>query len=445
MEEKRAELTREEKREERFKRWFSPPGVTFSSPEAERAYKERVTRLANALLLKEPDRVPVMLPAANFAAYYAGGTLHKVMYDYDELSRAWTKYLHDFASDMDTFEGPGLVYSGRALEALDYKLYKWPGHGMEPSVSAYQFVEGEYMKADEYDDLIRDPSDFAMRIYLPRTVGALEPFQKFPPLSAALGIPIRFLATVQMPDVQAALQTLIDAGKEMAKWQKAIITCGREALAAGFPSLRGRMCTAPFDSIGDGLRGTQGIMLDMYRQPDKLMEAMEKIADLAIHRTISEVNESGSFMVGFPLHKGDDTFMSDRQFETFYWPTLKKIILALIDEGIMVMLFAEGKYNRRLEVIKDLPRGWVMWQFDQTDMARAKAILGDTSCIAGNVPTSLLVTGTPQAVKECCRQLIEACGPGGGYILTGGASTTEVNADNLKAIMAAAKEYGMYK
>ena len=30
-------------------------------------------------------------------------------------------------------------------------------------------------------------------------------------------------------------------------------------------------------------------------------------------------------MVTFPLHKGDDTFMSDKQFEKFYWPILEKI------------------------------------------------------------------------------------------------------------------------
>jgi uroporphyrinogen-III decarboxylase len=108
------------------------------------------------------------------------------------------------------------------------------------------------------------------------------------------------------------------------------------------------------------------------------------------------------------------------------------------------MLFAEGRYNNRLEIIKDLPEGKVMWHFDQTDMARAKEILGNTACIAGNVPASLLRTGTPQAVKEYCRKLIEVCGKGGGFVLTGGASIDKGNPDNLRAIMEAAEEYGVY-
>jgi len=60
-----ADLNWEEKREVRFKRWLNP-SVTFSSPEAENVYKERVTRFIRAIKLEEPDdRVPVILPAGN--------------------------------------------------------------------------------------------------------------------------------------------------------------------------------------------------------------------------------------------------------------------------------------------------------------------------------------------------------------------------------------------
>jgi uroporphyrinogen-III decarboxylase len=442
-EQKWAELTPEQKRERRFKRWLEASGVKFARREAEKAYKERVTRLSKVLLLKEPDRVPVQLPSGNFPAYYVRGTLHKVMYDYDALRQAWIKFIQDF--DMDTYRGPGLVHAGKVLEILNYKLYKWPGHGLAPDVSAYQFVEGEYMKADEYDALMKDPSDFSFRVLAPRLAGALEPLKHFAPFSSMLGRPVNMVSTFTRTEVRDAFQALMDAGKEMAKWQEAVSACNREALAIGLPSLIGGAAAAPFDTIGDALRGTQGIMMDMYRQPDKLLEALDFIADLNIGRAIEGVNTSGGVAAWFALHKGDDTFMSPRQFETFYWPTLKKVCMALINEGIMVSLFAEGKYLMRLDVIKDLPRGWAMWHFDQTDMATAKKILGDTACIAGNIPTSLMCTGTTKDVKEYCRKLIEVCAPGGGFILTGGASATETNAENLHAIMEAAKEYGMYK
>jgi uroporphyrinogen-III decarboxylase len=63
----------------------------------------------------------------------------------------------------------------------------------------------------------------------------------------------------------------------------------------------------------------------------------------------------------------------------------------------------------------------------------------------GNVPSSMLVTGNPRDVKEHCRKLIEDCGKGGGYILAGGASIGNPNVENLRAMVEAAKEYGVYK
>ena len=73
-----------------------------------------------------------------------------------------------------------------------------------------------------------------------------------------------------------------------------------------------------------------------------------------------------------------------------------------------------GRYNERLDYIKDFPKGWVVWQFDQTDMANAKKIVGGTCAIAGNVPASIIIiTATAKQVKEECRKLIETCAPGG--------------------------------
>ncbi len=443
MEKQWQELTREEKRESRLKQWFEAADVEFDSPAARQAYKARATRLMKALLLEEPDRVPVILPAGNYPAYYVGGSLYRVMYDYKELRRAWLEFLRDF--DMDTYRGPGLVHSGRVLDILDYSVYKWPGDGLAEDVAAYQFVEGEYMMADEYNHLIDDPSDFVFRKLLPRQIGAFEAFGKFSSFSSVMGMPIRFVAAATDPDVRTSLQILIDAGVEMEKWQRAVNDCNREGLAAGFPAMGGGMATAPFDTIADALRGTQGAILDMYRQPDKLHEAMDKIADITIENALEAANASKGISVTFPLHKGDDTFMSDKQFETFYWPSLKKVILALIEEGLIVSCFAEGRYERRLEAISELPKGWTTWQFDQTDMANAKRALGNVCCISGNVPSSLVATGTPQAVRESCRKLIETCGKGGGYILTGGASVSETTPENLRAFMEAAVEYGTYK
>lgn len=442
MEKQWKELTPEEKRQQRFEKWLDTSNIEFESPAAATLYRERITRLSRTILLQIPDRVPVTLPVDNFPAYYAGTDYRTVMYDHDELCRAWKLFLRDF--DSDTLVGPMVVYCGKALELLDYRLYAWPGHGLPMNATAYQFVEGEYMMADEYEHFLKDPSDYAMRVFIPRAIGKLEAFKHLPPLTSLIGRPQALLPVTALPDMQTAFRTLADAGVEMAKWQQAIGKFSREAMAAGFPGIPSNIAMSPFDTLSDAMRGTRGVITDMYRRPEKALEAVDLIADFCIENTVASANAMGAINIIFPLHKGDDTFMSDAQFGKFYWPSLRKVVLGLINEGLMVTLFAEGKYNKRLTQINDLPKGWVIWHFDQTDMKEAKRVLGDTCCLTGNVPTSLMCTGTPEAVKECCRQLIEDCAPGGGYILTGGANTTEVKAENLRAMMEAAREYGVY-
>jgi uroporphyrinogen-III decarboxylase len=298
------------------------------------------------------------------------------------------------------------------------------------------------MKADEYDALLSDPADFFLRVYLPRTLGAFEPFRKLMPFKHAFGMPTVFLASCMQPDVQAAFQAVIDAGKELAKFREAVAEITNEAQGAGYPPFLGGFAHAPFDLFGDTLRGTRGIMMDMLRQPEKLLEAIEVATPWIVEEGVAGADATGVPVIFMALHKGDDTFMSEKQFRTFYWPGLKKVILGLVEEGCVPLLFAEGSYNKRLEAVTDLPESSVIWWFDRTDMARAKRILGERNCIAGNLPTSLMCTGTPQQVKEYCRNLIEDCSKGGGYILTGGAQVHNTTAANLRAMIEAAKEYG---
>jgi uroporphyrinogen-III decarboxylase len=254
------------------------------------------------------------------------------------------------------------------------------------------------------------------------------------------------LTPMGMPSIQVALKALMKAGNEASKWNSHVVAWEREVTAAGFPDLFGGGTKAPFDTIGDTLRGTKGIMLDMYRQRDKLLQAMEIFTPLMIRMGASAAKANGNPIVFIPLHKGADGFISNKQFEEFYWPTLKKVMMGLINEGCVPFLYAEGSYNSRLELIKnDLPKGRTLWGFDQTDMAKAKEIIGDFACICGNIPTSLLTVGTLEEVKDYVKKLIETCSEGGGFIMMNGAVIDEAKPENIKAMIEATKEYGAYK
>ena len=136
--------------------------------------------------------------------------------------------------------------------------------------------------------------------------------------------------------------------------------------------------------------------------------------------------------------------MSLKQFERFFWPTLRDLMVALINEGLTPCPFWEGDCTSRLEAIKEIPKGKACYKFEATDMVKAKKILGDTVSIRGNVPLSLLATGTPEQVREYCRNLIDTAGKDGGFIMDAATGVDDAKYENVRAMFDVTREYGVY-
>jgi uroporphyrinogen-III decarboxylase len=258
-----------------------------------------------------------------------------------------------------------------------------------------------------------------------------------------MGIPFG-LGPFSLPEVTEALDKIKKAGQEsmrIATYSRAFTEKAKEA---GFPMQFGAFTQAPFDTLGDFFRGTKGIMLDMYRRPDKLIQACEKLLPFMFEIALNATKVSGNPRVFIPIHKGLDGFMSLEQFKRFYWPTLRELIVALIKEGCNPCPLWEGDCTFRLEIIKDVPPGKACYAFEATDMVKAKEILGDTVCIRGNVPLSILVTGTTESVRTSCKKLIDTVGKGGGYIMDASTGLDDAKPENVKAMFEFTREYGVY-
>ena len=408
---------------------------------AEELYLARENRVNDAIALRTPDRVPIYLNIGFYEAEYAGITQEEALMDPEKHLAANWKANIDFEPDLAN--SPFFV--GPMFEALDYKQIKWPGHGL-PSDTPYQYVEGEYMKPEEYDDLLFDPSDFTIRTMWPRIFGKMASFGAMPPINSlmgGLGVAWGFTAFA-LPGGKEALEAMRKAGEETLKWFGAFGGYVAKLKEAGFPLAWAAATFAPFDVLGDNLRGTKGVMLDMYRRPDKVIAACEKLLPIKIKEAVTAARMSGNPRVFIPMHKGSEGFMSMEQFKRFYWPTFRALLIGLIDAGLTPCPFVEGRYESRLEFLRDVPPGKVLYAFEDTDMARAKEVLGDVACIMGNVPASLMVTGTPDQVKEYCKKLIDAAGKGGGFIMSQASSPENLKVENLKAMVDFTREYGVY-
>ncbi len=438
-------LTPEEKLESRFAEWLSTDSEKLSSQEVERIYQRRVRRYYDIIALRQPDRVPCIFNASGFVARYAGAGYSDFFYDYEKAQAGYEKFYDDFKVE---YQVSGGFYCGRMLDILGCRSYSWPG-GPLIGDRPFQFNEKEYMTADEYDALIESPEAFMLRTYMPRIFTSLKGLEMLPLFFNALELPFfpGLVSPFEGSSLQDALSALMEAGRESMKWFSIRGGIAARALnERGLPAIAGGFSKAPFDLIGDTMRGTRGIMLDMYRQPEKIIKACERMVPIAVKMAVLSVNKSRNPVALIALHKGADSFMSPDAFEKFYWPSLKAVILGMIGEGIVPSLFVEGAYNRRLDIIADsgLPKGKTIWYFEQTDMAQVKKKFGGWACIGGNVPASLFKTGTPRQMEDAVRRLIDTAAPGGGYFIAPGSIIDDAEPANVHAFLKTAREYGVY-
>jgi len=409
-------------------------------------FAEREKRVQDAMALKVPDRVPVFLSQHFFPARYVGMTYEQAYYDVDKWLAANEKTIVDYEPDVYFMAQAPIAGPGEALEAMGMRQIKWPGHGV-PANRSFQFIEGEYMKAEEYDEFLADPSDWTVRKYMPRIYSNLQGLGMLPPITSMLNgyVGSAITGILAIPPVAAAFDALLKGAQVAGRWSMAFAAFDRKMATMGFPEFSAGVALAPFDIISDMLRGMRGAMIDMYRCPDKLIAAQKVILPMQIGGAIGVAHMSGNPRVFIPLHRGADGFMSNEQFEAFYWPGLKALILALIDAGLVPCPFWEGTYDQRLEYLRELPPGKVLGWFDRSNLVQVKEVLGDVLCICGDMPVSLLESGTPEQVVAYSKKLIDTVGKDGGFVMSSNTVLDECDPALVKVWLDFTRAYGVYR
>lgn len=414
-----------------------------SNANPETQYKAREKRINDALEMKQPDRVPVMASFGYFLADYAGVTRQELHENPEKHLSALKKAALEFQPDLAS----GIMGGAIPSKILGDQMTRWPGYGLGEHGS-FQFVEKEFMKADDYDALLNDPSDFAVRKYLPRVFSSLKGFSDLPPLGMLLYgyYNLRNLARLNATPIIEAVKALREAANTLLTYEEQAVSMAVEMAAIGFPGatfIIGPLIEAPFDFMSDTLRGMRGIFLDMLRQPEKLLAAEEKVKKIMLDHAMAASKASGIGYATFPLHRGSDGIISLAQFEKFYWPQLKDMLLQLIDTGITPCVFYEGCWDERLVYLAELPKGKTIGLFQSSDIFKVKEVLGDTMCIIGGMPVSMLGSSTETEVREYTHRLCEEVGKGGGFIMSTNVMELEgCDAGLIKTWIDATREYG---
>jgi uroporphyrinogen-III decarboxylase len=393
----------------------------------EELYQQRLKRYVTALRNERPDRVPIRPFVAEFTAKYAGMTCQDVAHDYDRAFQAVLKCAKDF--DWDALV-PNMVYVWTGLaQALGLRYYGIPGVGI-PHTSGFNYIEpseGEaFMQADEYDELIADPTGFLYRKWLPRVSTEL----------AALNSPATYRHNIALvKGGMAMLQYFYAFGPQV---QRMRTECGTVSSIAG-------IFKAPFDILADKLRGYVGLVTDMHEQPEKVLAACEALMPHLCHVGLATADPNRQVPIGFWMHRGCVPFINPRQFESHYWPTLRPIIEEFWKHGHQTMFYAEGKWGAHLDAFTELPARSILYHSDRDDVVQVKRKLGHKFAISGGIPNALLSYGKPDEVRDFCKRVIDEVAVGGGYIMDAGAiMQDDTSIDNLRVLTETTREYGIY-
>jgi uroporphyrinogen-III decarboxylase len=212
----------------------------------------------------------------------------------------------------------------------------------------------------------------------------------------------------------------------------------------GFPVGAKFAVNCPFDMFADNMRGIMQVLVDMRERPDELMEVIDKMEVISINNAVNTIRATGAQFCFIPLHNGVDEFMSREDYLKFYWKGLKNLMDAIIAEGCIPYVFCEGKYKTRLDIISDVPKGKVIYMFEETDIKLVKETVGQVACICGNLETALLMFGSKAQVGDGVKRMLDVCAPGGGFIMDISIGLEECNMKNLEVFFESAMKYGVY-
>ncbi len=398
-----------------------------TQPSTESLYATRLNRYVTALRNEQPDRIPIRPFVAEFAAKYAGYTCQEVTHDFEQAFAAVRKCAADF--DWDAVVG-NMVYVWTGLtQAIGLKYYGVPGIDVSPDVG-FQYLEpseeNAFMRADEYDALIEDPTGFLFNIWLPRVSSDVVP----------IGEPATYRNNLSfVKGGMAMLQYFSAFGPQNARLRE---ESGTVSAIAG-------ILKAPFDIIADKLRGYVGLTKDMFTQPDKVLAACEALMPHLLHVAMSSADPDRQVPIGFWMHRGCVPFVTPAQFDSHYWPTLKPIIEELWRHGHQTLFYAEGDWNHHLDRFAELPDASIVYHVDRGDIFEVHQRIGHKFCLSGGIPNTLLSYGSPDDVRARCKEVIDGVARDGGYIMDASAIIqNDARVENMRAMTDFTREYGVY-
>lgn len=372
--------------------------------------QERLERFQKAVRYQEkPDRVPNFSYYVTWPFFDAGYTLKEAVCDYDKIEHAITKHCTDYLWDGIYCYGTRNPY--RVTQKFGAEYYNITDENI--NIGSYQLLEREELK-----DLIEDPIKTIWTRCMPRKFEAFNPEMK-------------------LETMQEVLNERLLFNQFSARMRNKI----RNEL--GYPDQTdpslGFMYFG-YEYLFSMTRGIRGFSMDMRKDPVLLKEAAEALDRMWVEPSLRllENSEPGSCpdtIWDTQLCLLAPTVMSNKQYEYFYVPIIRRICDACAAKGKTIRIMYEGDTERFLRYYTDYPKGMITFMVEQDDIFKLKKEYPQFS-YCGGMPVRLLGYGTREEVVDYARRLVNEVGGDGGFVISQdkmGTSRNDATRENLRA------------
>ena len=390
-------------------------------------YNQRLKRYVTACYNEQPDRIPIRVFSEEFSSKYAGYSNFDAAINHEIQFEVNRKFAVDFGCD--AIQTNSIVNWVGMMKSIGWKLAKFPGLEL-PVNSCTQWTEPmsedeAFLKEDEYDILIDDPTAFMLNVWLPRFTSHINPSG----------------SSVTFEHNMSIINGMIAYNQFFNEWGKA----NARLIDSGIVPAVGSVLKAPLDILGDKFRGYMNLVVDLLVRREKVIEACHALIPHLLYNVLSNADADKNISSIIWMHRGSVPFISFEDFNEIYWPTLKPIIEELWAHGHQIILYAEGDWTPHLEAFAELPEKSVIFHVDKTDIMKAHEILSKKFCISGGIPNGMLAYNNALEVRSYCKKVIDAVAQDGGYIMNASALImNDAKIENVKEMIDFTLNYGGY-
>lgn len=208
---------------------------------------------------------------------------------------------------------------------------------------------------------------------------------------------------------------------------------------------------SPFTMVGS-MVDVSLLLRWMKKEPEVVHKLLRQVVQYLLNTAdvMSEKFgiENCSASANFPLENND--LISPQAFEIFSLPYIIEAYQKLKEKGIQKFsIHLCGNQNRNMEYFRELqlPERSFISSDEKNSLEKVAETLGKQYIYAGNVSSTLLVSGTPKQVYRCAGKIIEQMKYNeGGFILMPSCDLP-INAKsiNLYAMLKACRDFGCYE